>query len=69
MERMIRINVISFLESEEIISWTTLQGIKNSKFTVSSMILVQIMLCVDRPLKLPALNTGEHLNTDLYHNL
>ena len=31
--RIIRINVLSFLESGEIIFWATLQGITNSKFT------------------------------------
>ena len=41
--RMIRINLLSFRDSENIIPWTSLQGMVNSKFT--SMILVQIMLC------------------------
>ena len=35
--RMIRINVLSFLERGEIISWSTLQGLTNMEFTVGSI--------------------------------
>ena len=65
---MIRMNVSPFLESGEIISWTTLQGITKSEFTVGSMIFDQLMSSVSSAQADSTEHSGEHLNTDPYHN-
>ena len=65
---MIRMNVSPFLESGEIISWTTLQGITKGEFTVGSMIFDQIMSSMSSAQADSTEHSGEHLNTDAYHN-
>ena len=65
---MIRMNVLPFLESGEIISWTTLQCITKSEFTVGSMIFDQLMSSVSSAQADSTEHSGEHLSTDPYHN-